>query len=36
VSDYFTQDDHEYLVMDFVAGRDLREILNEAVAGHAG
>jgi serine/threonine-protein kinase len=32
VSDYFTQDDHEYLVMDFVAGRDLREILNEAVA----
>jgi len=32
VSDYFTQDDHEYLVMDFVAGRDLREILKEAEA----
>jgi serine/threonine protein kinase len=32
VSDYFTQDDREYLVMDFVAGRDLREILKEAEA----
>lgn len=32
VSDYFTETDREYLVMDFVAGRDLREILNEAVA----
>jgi serine/threonine protein kinase len=30
VSDYFTEFDREYLVMDFVAGRDLREILNEA------
>lgn len=27
VSDYFTEDGREYLVMDFVAGRDLREIL---------
>jgi serine/threonine-protein kinase len=35
VSDYFTDNDREYLVMDFVAGRDLREILNEAEAnGH--
>ena len=35
VSDYFTDNDREYLVMDFVAGRDLREILNEAeVKGH--
>lgn len=33
VSDYFTENDREYLVMDFVAGRDLREILNEAIAG---
>ncbi len=32
VSDYFTEDNREYLVMDFVAGRDLREILNEAIA----
>jgi serine/threonine-protein kinase len=32
VSDYFTENDREYLVMDFVAGRDLREILNEAQA----
>lgn len=32
VSDYFTEFDREYLVMDFVAGRDLREILNEARA----
>jgi serine/threonine protein kinase len=30
VSDYFTEFDREYLVMDFVAGRDLREIVNEA------
>jgi serine/threonine protein kinase len=30
VSDYFTEGDHEYLVMDFVAGRNLREILDEA------
>jgi len=30
VSDYFTQGDREYLVMDFVAGRNLREILDEA------
>lgn len=32
VSDYFTENDREYLVMDFVAGRDLREIVNEAEA----
>lgn len=32
VSDYFTEHDREYLVMDFVAGRDLRTILNEAQA----
>ncbi len=32
VSDYFTENDREYLVMDFVAGRDLREILKEAEA----
>jgi serine/threonine protein kinase len=29
VSDYFTEGDREYLVMDFVAGRDLREIRRE-------
>jgi serine/threonine-protein kinase len=29
VSDYFSEHDREYLVMDFVEGRDLREILNE-------
>jgi serine/threonine-protein kinase len=32
VSDYFTEGDREYLVMDFVKGRDLREKLNEARA----
>ena len=32
VSDYFTEGNREYLVMDFVAGRDLREILREADA----
>jgi serine/threonine protein kinase len=32
VSDYFTENDREYLVMDFVAGRDLRDLLNEAAA----
>ncbi|HIC87966.1 MAG TPA: serine/threonine protein kinase [Anaerolineae bacterium] len=30
VSDYFSHEGREYLVMDFVPGRDLREILNEA------
>lgn len=30
VSDYFSEDGREYLVMDFVAGRDLQEILSEA------
>jgi serine/threonine protein kinase len=30
VSDYFTAGGREYLVMDFVAGRDLREIQKEA------
>ena len=29
VSDYFTEDGREYLVMDFVAGRDLRQVLEE-------
>jgi serine/threonine protein kinase len=32
VSDYFTEGNREYLVMDFVAGRDLREIFTEAEA----
>jgi serine/threonine protein kinase len=32
VSDYFTEGDREYLVMDFVAGRDLREIRRETKA----
>ncbi len=30
VSDYFSEGDRDYLVMDFVPGRDLREIVNEA------
>jgi serine/threonine protein kinase len=30
VSDYFTHDGREYLVMDFVPGADLREILDSA------
>ena len=30
VSDFFSIDDHDYLVMDFVPGRDLKEIMNEA------
>jgi serine/threonine protein kinase len=30
VSDFFAIDDHDYLVMDFVPGRDLRDIMNEA------
>ncbi|MCS7282421.1 MAG: serine/threonine-protein kinase [Anaerolineae bacterium] len=30
VSDYFTEEGREYLVMDFVAGPDLRQILDEA------
>lgn len=30
VSDYFTQRGREYLVMDFVPGHDLREIINQA------
>lgn len=30
VSDYFSDDGREYLVMDFVEGQDLREIINEA------
>lgn len=29
VSDYFSVDGREYLVMDFIEGRDLQEILNE-------
>jgi serine/threonine protein kinase len=34
VSDYFTEGQREYLVMDFVAGPDLRQILEESL--HAG
>ncbi len=30
VSDYFTESDLDYLVMDYVPGRDLKEIMNEA------
>jgi serine/threonine protein kinase len=30
VSDYFLHDGRDYLVMDFVAGRDLRDLLEEA------
>lgn len=30
VSDFFSIDDRDYLVMDFVPGRDLKEIVNEA------
>lgn len=30
VSDYFSEDEREYLVMDFVPGRDLREIIAES------
>lgn len=30
VSDYFSKDDHDYLVMDFVPGRNLKEIMDEA------
>lgn len=30
VSDYFTDEGREYLVMDFVEGRDLQEIIHEA------
>ncbi len=31
VSDYFSVDGREYLVMDFIEGRDLQEILNEMI-----
>ncbi len=30
VSDYFSEGDRDYLVMDFVPGRDLRELIDEA------
>jgi serine/threonine protein kinase len=30
VSDYFSEGDRDYLVMDFVAGRNLKEIMDEA------
>lgn len=30
VSDYFSEENRDYLVMDFVPGRDLRDIMNEA------
>ena len=32
VSDFFTEDDHDYLVMDFVPGMDLRQVLEETRA----
>lgn len=32
VSDFFTEDGHDYLVMDFVPGKDLRELLEESRA----
>lgn len=32
VSDYFTERERDYLVMDFVPGRDLRELIEEARA----
>jgi len=35
VSDYFSQDNRDYLVMDFVAGHDLKEMLTTALReGH--
>ena len=35
VSDYFSANDRDYLVMDFVAGRDLKEMLSTALSeGH--
>jgi eukaryotic-like serine/threonine-protein kinase len=35
VSDYFSQDDRDYLVMDFVPGQDLKELLTTALReGH--
>ena len=30
VSDFFTENGHDYLVMDYVAGRDLRDLVEEA------
>ncbi|MBS1245752.1 MAG: putative protein kinase [Chloroflexi bacterium] len=30
VSDYFSDSDHDFLVMDFVPGRDLKDIMDEA------
>jgi serine/threonine protein kinase len=34
VSDYFTQSGREYLVMDFVPGHDLRELIDKAQQEH--
>ncbi|MGC9348899.1 MAG: serine/threonine-protein kinase [Anaerolineae bacterium] len=34
VSDYFTQDGREYLVMDYVPGHNLREIINDAISNN--
>jgi serine/threonine-protein kinase len=31
VSDYFTEDEREYLVMDYVPGKDLKQLIDEAV-----
>ncbi len=33
VSDYFSKEDHDYLVMDFVPGPNLKEIMDEARRG---
>jgi serine/threonine protein kinase len=30
VSDYFTEENRDYLVMDFVAGKDLKQLMDEA------
>jgi len=32
VSDYFSQDEYDYLVMDFVAGQNLQQVVAEATA----
>ncbi len=34
VSDYFTQDGREYLVMDYIPGHNLRELVDQALSEH--
>jgi serine/threonine-protein kinase len=34
VSDYFTQENRDYLVMDYVPGKDLKELMDEAISGN--